>query len=57
MTTWFWRLNQRTHGRVDGISCENIGHHYLGMVDDGWQYYIMDDFGDAIPTGGSFACL
>lgn len=50
-------LSARKHGTFDSIPYEWLGLHYLGFSNEGWRYYIMDDFGNAVPTGGFFQCL
>ena len=50
-------LTTRMHGTFDSIPHEPYGLHYLGLHVNGWCYYIMDDFGNAVPTAGVFQCL
>mgnify|MGYP003515067134 CR=1 FL=1 len=52
----YW-LSERKHGTFDSIPYEQHGAHYLGLLSAGWRYYFMDDFGDAVPSGGFFQCL
>lgn len=50
-------ISARRHGTFDSIPYELYGQLYLGLTDAGWRFYIMDDFGNAVPSGGFFQCL
>lgn len=45
----------RRHGPFDGF--QRVQEHYLVISDDGWQYCIVDDFGDLVAICAPFACL
>lgn len=45
----------RRHGLFDGF--QRVQEHYLVVSDVGWQYCIVDDFGNLVAICAPFECL